>query len=177
MRNTGRIREAIASIVPGYEKIAEIDKTKEEFQIEGRTLHEPKFPTADGRATLHTHDLPPLAGQGKNEMRLMTIRSEGQFNTVVYEENDLYRGVPKRDVVLIHPDDITRLGLDASAAVTIHGPAGSMHDIGLHPFAEIRPGNLAMYYPEANVLVSRKLDPMSKTPAFKGVVVTIEADC
>jgi hypothetical protein len=33
-----------------------------------------------------------------------------------------------------------------------------------------------MYYPEANVLVSRQLDPASKTPAFKCVVVTIEVD-
>jgi formylmethanofuran dehydrogenase subunit D len=31
-----------------------------------------------------------------------------------------------------------------------------------------------MYYPEANMLVPRRTDPQSKTPAFKGVVVTIE---
>jgi hypothetical protein len=31
-----------------------------------------------------------------------------------------------------------------------------------------------MYYPECNVLVSRVLDPQSKTPAFKGVVVRVE---
>jgi anaerobic selenocysteine-containing dehydrogenase len=30
-----------------------------------------------------------------------------------------------------------------------------------------------MYYPEANVLVPRKLDPRSKTPAFKNVEVTL----
>jgi hypothetical protein len=35
--------------------------------------------------------------------------------------------------------------------------------------APIRAGNVAMYYPEANVLVPRKLDPESKTPAFKSV--------
>jgi hypothetical protein len=32
-----------------------------------------------------------------------------------------------------------------------------------------------MYYPEANVLVPRHADPLSKTPAFKSVVVTITA--
>ena len=32
-----------------------------------------------------------------------------------------------------------------------------------------------MYYPEANVLVARHADPDSKTPAFKGVVVKIDA--
>jgi anaerobic selenocysteine-containing dehydrogenase len=106
----------------------------------------------------------------------MTIRSEGQFNTVVYEDYDLYRGVERRDVILIHPDDIRRLGLDASMTVTVHGPAGSLRGVRLHPFTEIRPGNAAMYYPEANVLVSRQLDPSSKTPAFKCVIVRLEID-
>ena len=104
----------------------------------------------------------------------MTIRSEGQFNTVVYEDYDLYRGVERRDVILIHPDDIQRLGLDISMTVAVHGPAGTLRNVRLHPFNEIRPGNAAMYYPEANVLVSRHLDPKSKTPAFKCVVVTVE---
>jgi hypothetical protein len=31
-----------------------------------------------------------------------------------------------------------------------------------------------MYYPEANVLVPRIADPLSRTPAFKSVGVTIE---
>ena len=176
MRSTGRIREAIAAIVPGFEKIKEIDRTQAEFQIDGRTFHEPKFPTPSGKAQLHTHALPPLQGTGENELRLMTIRSEGQFNTVVYEDYDLYRGVERRDVILIHPTDIQRLGLTPSQTVTVHGPAGSMQGVRLHPLQEIRPGNAAMYYPEANVLVSRELDPKSKTPAFKGVIVTLEAE-
>jgi anaerobic selenocysteine-containing dehydrogenase len=120
--------------------------------------------------------LPPLLGQGERALRLMTIRSEGQFNTVVYEDYDLYRGVERRDVILIHPDDIKRLGLDPSMTVTVHGPAGSLRSVRLHPFEEIRPGNAAMYYPEANALVSRQLDPASKTPAFKCVIVRVEVE-
>jgi hypothetical protein len=30
-----------------------------------------------------------------------------------------------------------------------------------------------MYYPEANVLVAPRLDPESRTPAFKSVPVTL----
>jgi hypothetical protein len=33
-----------------------------------------------------------------------------------------------------------------------------------------------MYYPEANVLVPRAIDPDSKTPAFKSVAVSVEAE-
>ena len=173
MQNTRHIRTAIGAIVPGFEKIADVDQTRQEFHISGRTFHEPQFATPNGRANLHVHELPLLKGTDSGQLRLMTIRSEGQFNTVVYEDYDLYRGVDRRDALLIHPDDIRRLGLDVNNPVTVHGPAGSLSGIRLHSFDDIRPGNAAMYYPEANALVSRELDPASKTPAFKGVVVTV----
>lgn len=176
MRHTGRIREAIGNLVPGFEKIARMDMTKEEFQIGGRTFHQPRFATPTGRAQFHEYSLPALRGTGDNQLRVMTIRSEGQFNTVVYEEHDLYRGVDDRHVILMHPTDIDRLGLRANDRVAVHGPAGSMAGVRVHGFEQIRSGNAAMYYPEANVLVGRQLDPASKTPAFKGVVVTIEPE-
>lgn len=174
MEGTGKIRQAIAQVVPGFEQLAEIDRTKQEFQIPGRTFHEARFPTADGRAMLHVHDLPALAG-GEHQLRLMTVRSEGQFNTVVYEEEDIYRGQDRRDVILLHPDDMQRLGLAEDQRVTIRSETGSMPNILVRPFPEIRAGNALMYYPEANVLVSRHADPLSKTPAFKSVLVRVEA--
>jgi molybdopterin-dependent oxidoreductase alpha subunit len=173
MRSTAQIRQAIAKVVPGLENLAEIDRTKEEFQMSGRTFHEPSFQTPDGRARLHTHDLPNLLGTGDHELRLMTIRSEGQFNTVVYEDEDTYRGIDRRDVILMHPIDLAHFGLSDGARVTVRGPAGSMHGVRATAFDAIKPGNAAMYFPEANVLVSRTVDPLSKTPAFKGVVVQI----
>jgi molybdopterin-dependent oxidoreductase alpha subunit len=174
VRSTAQIRQAIARIVPGFEKLANIDRTRQEFQIGGRTFHTPQFATPDGRARLHTHDLPPLAGSGPEEIRLMTIRSEGQFNTVVYEDEDVYRGIDRRDVILLHPDDLARFGVQDGDRVTIQGPAGSMRGVRATAFDAIKSGNAAMYYPECNVLVSRHVDPQSKTPAFKGVVITIE---
>jgi anaerobic selenocysteine-containing dehydrogenase len=105
----------------------------------------------------------------------MTLRSEGQFNTVVYEDEDVYRDVDRRDVILLHPDDLRRFGLSSGQRVVIHGPAGSMRGIRATEFASIKPGNAAMYYPECNVLVGRALDPQSKTPAFKCVIVRIDA--
>ncbi len=175
MRSPAQIRQAIGRIVPGFEKLSEIDRTKQEFQIGGRTFHTPQFATPDGRARIHTHILPDLAGTGPDEIRLMTIRSEGQFNTVVYEDEDVYRGIDRRDVILLHPDDLRRLRICDNDPVTIHGPAGNMPNIRATAFDTIKPGNAAMYYPECNVLISRTLDPQSKTPAFKGVIVRVEA--
>jgi molybdopterin-dependent oxidoreductase alpha subunit len=188
MAAASRIRTAIAKIVPGLEKLGEIDRTKEEFAIPGRAFHTPTFPTADGKARLFVHDLPPLAasapgsaGRRSNDdgslhnrsLRLMTIRSEGQFNTVVYEDYDLYRGVTRRDVILIHPDDIRALGLEPGQRVRVTSSTGEMTGLYVHAFPDIRAGNAAMYYPEANVLVPRAIDPLSKTPAFKSVLVEV----
>ena len=174
MRDTGRIRDAISKVVPGWQAIKDIATTKKEFQIGGRTFHRPEFNTPSKKAKLHCHELPPLKGSG-DELRLMTVRSEGQFNTVVYEEHDLYRGIDRRDVILLHPDDVSRLGLREDQRVTISSSTGTLGNILVRSFEEIRSGNALMYYPEANVLVARRPDPQSKTPAFKGVVITIKA--
>jgi len=168
-----RIREAIAKIIPGFEAMSRVENTKREFQIGGRTFHEPQFPTPSGKATLHVTEMaPPKAVEGT--LRLMTIRSEGQFNTVVYEEEDLYRGQERRDVVLMHRDDRNRLGLDIDQPVTVSSNTGSVSNVLVREF-DVRPGNIAMYYPEANALVPRALDTASKTPAFKNIAVTIQA--
>ena len=55
----------------------------------------------------------------------MTVRSEGQFNTVVYEDYDLYRGQDRRDVILVHPDDLARSGLQPEPRVTVRSGVGS----------------------------------------------------
>jgi molybdopterin-dependent oxidoreductase alpha subunit len=170
LRSHHALRAAMARVVPGYEAAADIDRTKAEFQIGGRTFHQPHFNTPNGRAQFRATPLPrPFCGPG--EFRLMTIRSEGQFNTVVYEDEDLYRGNRTRDVVMLSADDARRLGLAEGDPVRVQSAAGAM-DVKA-AIVDIRVGNVAMYYPEANVLVPRRLDQRSKTPAFKSVAVTL----
>jgi anaerobic selenocysteine-containing dehydrogenase len=164
----------IGRVVPGYEAISTIGETKQEFQIKGRTFHTPEFPTPSGNAQLHVHELPELKG-GENRLRLMTVRSEGQFNTVVYEQEDHYRGQDRRDVILMNPADIERLEVKAEQRVTVRSDTGSLENILVRSYEEIREGNVLMYYPESNVLISRTADPQSKTPAFKGELVWLEA--
>jgi molybdopterin-dependent oxidoreductase alpha subunit len=164
------IRQAIAGVVPGYAAIGEIDATREEFQIAGRTFHEPRFNTESGR--LRATATPTTTFEvGDGEFRLMTLRSEGQFNTVVYEEEDVYRGNTRRDVVMMNASDGERLGLAESDSVSVETSVGRMRV--LVAFADIPPGNLAMYYPEANRLVPRRVDRASGTPAFKSVAARI----
>jgi molybdopterin-dependent oxidoreductase alpha subunit len=105
-----RIRGLIAELIPGLEPLGDIDRTRREFHIPGRRLDVPRFPTPSGKARFHAIGIPAAARAEGTHLRLMTIRSEGQFNTVVYEEEDIYRGQDRRDVILMNPEDIRRLG-------------------------------------------------------------------
>jgi molybdopterin-dependent oxidoreductase alpha subunit len=168
------VRELIAKIIPGYEQIGTIDQTKREFYVAGRAFHEARFPTPTGRAQFASSPIPILS-RPENQLRLMTVRSEGQFNTVVYEEADIYRAQERRDVILINGIDIKRLGLKVDQRVTIRSTVGEMAGILVREY-DIRAGNALMYYPEANVLVPTTTDPLSKTPAFKCVPITVVPD-
>lgn len=172
LRHTQGIRRLIGKVVPGYGAITDMDATKQEFQIAGRTFHTPSFPTPDGRARLHAHPLPTPPEEGA--LTLMTIRSEGQFNTVVYEEEDVYRGQTARDVVLMHPRTATERGLTGGQRVRVTGPGGTMPNVRISLFDRIRPDAAAMYFPESNILLDRKVDTRSRTPAFKSVPIVIE---
>jgi anaerobic selenocysteine-containing dehydrogenase len=94
----------------------------------------------------------------------------------VYEEEDLYRNQTRRDIVLIHPDDIRRFGLTAGGRCRIASATGEMRGQIVSAFPEIRPGCVAMYYPESNVLVPKAADPLSRTPAYKSIPVTLAPD-
>lgn len=165
------IRRMIAKVIPGYGAIGAIDDHKREFHIEGRTFHEPRFATPSGKAKFHAVAM-PADSASNDSLRLMTIRSEGQFNTVVYEEEDLYRGQERRDVILMNQEDIDRLGLKVDERVTVRSTIGEMPGI-LVRAVDIRAGNAAMYYPEANVLVPGAADPASRTPTFKNTPIEI----
>jgi molybdopterin-dependent oxidoreductase alpha subunit len=174
MRKMCGVRQMIAKIIPGYEQMEAVDPGKKEFAVGGRILHAARFPTPSGRGKFHAHAAPPLRGTG-NQLRMMTVRAEGQFNTVVYEDTDIYRGQDRRNVILMNREDVERLGLRADQRVTVRSVVGFLSNILVRIF-DIRAGNTLMYFPEANVLAPTTTDPASKTPAFKCILVTVEPD-
>jgi molybdopterin-dependent oxidoreductase alpha subunit len=174
LKNHCSIRKMIGAIVPGLAGLGVLDATRAEFHIDGRIVRTPRFPTASGKARFIAHEL-PVRTLEPNQLRLMTVRSEGQFNTVVYEEEDFYRGQERRDVILMNAHDIARMGLHVNERVSVKSVAGVMRHILVRVF-DIREGNALMYFPEANVLVPNTVDPASRTPAFKSVLVTLEPE-
>ena len=164
------IRRIIAQTIPGLQDMGTIDDTKHEFTIAGRLLHKPVFNTPDGRARLWRTPIPEF---DPSALRLITLRSEGQFNTIVYEEFDFYRGMPHRHSLLMSSRDAATLGCRDGERVAVRGEAGRLENIEV-VIGDIRQGVVAMYYPEANVLIKGNIDPRSKTPAFKSAPVWLE---
>ena len=103
---------------------------------------------------------------------MASIRSEGQFNTIIYEEYDSYRKVNHRWTVLMNTNDMVALRLKEGDKVTIENDIGSMEGVAVKGF-DIPPGNVATYFPESNVLISAQSDRRSRTPGFKSTMVTI----
>ncbi|PIP73446.1 MAG: histidine kinase [Nitrospinae bacterium CG22_combo_CG10-13_8_21_14_all_47_10] len=173
LSETGNIRELISTIIPGFELLKDMDQSRKEFHIPGRILHTPQFPLPDGKACFKVCPIPAVRGNKENSFILMTIRSEGQFNTVVYDLDDRYRGVSSRNVVLMNEEDIKKIGLNEGDSVTVKNDTGVMTGQKLLAYP-IKPGNIMMYYPESNILVPRQFDPQSKTPSFKSIEVFLE---
>jgi molybdopterin-dependent oxidoreductase alpha subunit len=113
--------------------------------------------------------------------RLMTLRSNDQFNTTIYGYSDRLRGIEgTRDVVLMNPEDIAEAGLAQGQVIGLVGDAGDgvhrqVDGLTVTPFLLPR-GCIGAYYPEMNPLIPVWYhDEQSRTPASKGVPVRIVA--
>ncbi|MEN2746164.1 FdhF/YdeP family oxidoreductase [Sphingomonas sp. T9W2] len=113
--------------------------------------------------------------------RLVTLRSNDQFNTTIYGYDDRFRGISgTRDVLMMNPAEIAKAGLHKGQVVTLIGDAEDCVDrrvpgLKVVPF-DLPDGCVAGYYPELNPLIPIGWhDHASQTPAAKAVPVRIVA--
>ena len=183
LQDTQYVRQLIAQTIPGYEAIGDIDTTGKEFTIAGRIFTTPHFPTPSGKAQMQSTPLPTLTLPEPSDfgvansvqgivVALLTGRSYGQHNTVVYRTADRYRGMPHRHCILMNAEDVAAVGFTNHQRVTIQGDADKLDNIEIICGA-IRRGAALMFYPEANVLMKAKVDARSQTPAYKRVPVLV----
>jgi anaerobic selenocysteine-containing dehydrogenase len=117
----------------------------------------------------------------RDVVQLITLRSNGQFNTTVYNYDDRLRGIyGSRHVVLMHRNDIDRFGLHEGEMVglttAVDDGVGRKVE-GLRVVAyDIPEGCIASYYPECNPLIPLwHYAEKSKVPAAKSIPVRVRA--
>ncbi|MGF7174706.1 FdhF/YdeP family oxidoreductase [Azospirillum doebereinerae] len=149
----------------------------------GNTARERIWKTKSGKAQFTAPERLNAMGVGDapERWRLITMRSNDQFNTTIYGYSDRLRGIEgTRDVLLMNPEDIAAAGLTEGQVVGLASDAEDGVDrrvggLTVTPFLLPR-GCIGSYYPEMNPLIPLWYhDQASKTPAAKSVPVRIVA--
>jgi len=176
-----KVRDAIAETYPDQFR----DFNQRMFQpggfYRGNSAREREWKTASGKAEFIAP--PALSATGFDDQpdlfRLITLRSNDQFNTTIYGYHDRFRGIEgTRQIVLMNRRDIERLALAEGAEVALHTDAGDRTERRVNGLRivgyDIPEGCIGAYYPECNPLI-----PLwhhaeeAKVPAAKSVPVRI----
>lgn len=174
----GTIRDRISGVVQGLH-----DFNRRVARPGGIRLPNPVnegvFPTTVGKALFTCNDW-EMSQAPEGHLLLQTLRSHDQWNTIPYTDNDRYRGIHgSRRVVLVSPQDVSRLGLTQGQHVDLvsvwsDNAERRAEDFVVVPYPTTA-GCAAAYYPETNVLLP--LDSVARTsnqPTAKGIVVRLE---
>ncbi|KHT29807.1 FdhF/YdeP family oxidoreductase [Pectobacterium carotovorum] len=177
-----RIRDHIAATIPGFTDFNANCDLPGGFYL-GNAAADLHFNTLNGKAQFSHAALPdtlfPQLQGSDVPFTLQTLRSHDQYNTTIYGLDDRYRGVyGQREVLFMHPDDISALGLEDGDLVDIEtlwndGITRIVNGFKLVSYAIPR-GNLAAYYPETNPLVPlSSFGDETHTPTSKSVPVSV----
>ena len=122
---------------------------------------------------------PDIDTRPSDVLKLLTVRSNDQFNTTIYGYDDRLRGVKgTRMVILMNEEDMKRLGLKDQDRVDLEtyaddGVTRRVEDYRVHAWS-VPKGDCAGYYPELNELIplwhhSRR----AHVPAAKSVPIKV----
>jgi len=180
------IRDYIADTLPEFSNMNSRLNQPRGFYL-GNSAAELEWNTPSQRAQISTHPLPQdVIATNIRQLTdnrifiLQTLRSHDQYNTTIYGFEDRYRGISgEREIILMHPEDITDLGFNHGEKVNVESlwPDNierKIYDFTLVPY-DIPKGNIAAYFPEANPLVAlANKGDLSDTPASKSIAVIID---
>ena len=182
-----RVREADRGFHlyhPARHRVWNTDSGKAQFEV-------PKYPitfvarqmaeaSEDLQAEIdHSLDENAAANDLQKVWQLTSVRSHDQFNTMIFGHQDRYRQTERRDVLFMHPDEISRLGWQKGDKVTISRQDSHEQMRTLGPLVltemDIAANAVAAYYPECNDLLDLDTHaPSSHIPAYKSSTVIVE---
>ncbi|HEY0826533.1 MAG TPA: FdhF/YdeP family oxidoreductase [Bacilli bacterium] len=172
-RNAQQIRDEIAVVNPSYDGIQHLKNRGEVFQYGGAWLCEDGIaPTPDGRGNLLPIELPEL--RKPEGSFYVTTRRGKQFNSMIFADTDAFNGADRYDV-LIHPSDAAGLNIADGEAIVVYNEHGVLQ--GRAKFENTRQGNIAVYWPEGNVLIPKGIyEKYAGIPEYNTAVLVEKAD-
>lgn len=166
--DTQTIREEMAHVMPIYQGVENLQKEGDHFQWGGANLFAgKKFGAMPGGRARFSVVEPPDRRTAPDRFYLATRRGK-QFNTMTFGAKDRMMGSKNRDAIFISPEDADKLGVDNGTRATLRSDTGAMN--GTIQIAPVKSGTIQAYWPEANVLIPRRADPVSGEPDYNAEV-------
>ena len=170
--NAEAIRNEIDQVIPMYKGIAELKKEKDSFQYGGtRILNDGNCPNMPDQKARFSVVFPQNEILKAGEFYLTTRRGK-QFNSIVYGERDPLIGSRRRDEIFLSETDAQTLNLKEGDRIVLRSEAGEYQ--GICRTGPLHPRTIQVFWPEANVLLSRRIDPASREPDYN-TIVTVDA--
>jgi len=170
-RGPADIRAEMARAMPLYAGIETLEREGQSVQWGGERLFTDGFTRMPGgRARFSAVPVPHLEiPPGRFHL---TTRRGKQFNSMSHGERDFLMGSSGRHDVLISGEDAASIGVRDGAAIRLRSEVGEW--VGVARLAPMKRRHLQAYWPETNLLIPRRFDPVSGTPDYN-VMVSAEA--
>ncbi|WP_435978986.1 FdhF/YdeP family oxidoreductase [Psychrobacter sp. DM4] len=166
---------------PARHRVWNTDSKKAQFEV-------PQYPItfvveqmATRTSALNHSDNNAMNKQNNKQQvwQLTSVRSHDQFNTMIFGYKDRYRQTDRRDVLFMHPDEMSRIGFSKGDTVQITRETSNGEKRVLGPLVltemDIAANAVATYYPECNDLFDLDTKaPDSHIPAYKSATVVLE---
>lgn len=168
------VRQEMAKAMPLYAGIERLGKHGDWVQWGGPQLFREGFSAMPGKRARFL-PVPLQKVEVPTGQFYFTTRRGKQFNSMTYGNRDPLTGASRRDEIFINPEDAAGLGIADGETIVLRSKVAEFR--GRARFADIRRGNLQAYWPESNVLIERRYDPVSQEPDYNTAVTVEKVDC
>ena len=157
---------------PARHRVWHTDSGKAQFEV-------PSYPITFVAAQMQDNSAKNTDDSEQRIWQLTSVRSHDQFNTMIFGYQDRYRQTNRRDVLFMHPDEISRLGWERGDSIMVTRCERSNKPRMLGPLIltemDIAANAVATYYPECNDLFDLETHaPNSHIPAYKSLTVRLK---
>jgi len=162
------IRSEMDRVIPLYRGIAKMSRENDSFQYGGTRLLENGVCANLPEGKAQFADVRPANELLQTGEFYLTTRRGKQFNSIVYGISDPLIGSKRRDEIYLNAQDAAELGIREGEHILLKSETGEYP--GVCRTGALHPRTVQVFWPEANVLISRRIDPASQEPDYNTIV-------